>query len=184
MDLANASANGSGADTFLLVDVRGSVVATTDDAGSVTSTRLYDSAGNVTSASGGVSNLGYAGQWSDPVTGLLYLRARWYDPATSQLLGVDPALATTGQPYAYANDNPVNFVDLSGLCSSWNIWCVVVQPVGSAIKEHWRGALTAAEVVGAFACVAATSGACALAVAGATFAADSGEVDTPTQRYW
>ena len=140
VDLANASANGAGADTFLLVDVRGSVVATTDDAGSVTSTRLYDSAGNVTSASGAVSNLGYAGQWSDPVTGLLYLRARWYDPATSQLLGVDPALATTGQPYAYANDNPVNFVDLSGLCVKGFSWaCSTPHEMGAAFDgaRHW-----------------------------------------------
>ena len=32
----------------------------------------------------------YAGQYTDPATGLQYLRARYYDPATQQFLTVDP----------------------------------------------------------------------------------------------
>lgn len=49
-----------------------------------------------------------------PLTDLL---ARYYDPSTAQFLTVDPAVATTGQPYSYAGDSPVNNVDPTGL------WC-------------------------------------------------------------
>jgi hypothetical protein len=42
-----------------------------------------------------------------------------YDPATGQFLSVDPAVDATGQPYAYAGDDPVNRTDPSGL---W--WCL------------------------------------------------------------
>ncbi|HUC14776.1 MAG TPA: RHS repeat-associated core domain-containing protein [Acidimicrobiales bacterium] len=41
--------------------------------------------------------------------------ARWYDPGTGQFMSVDPDLAETDQPYAYAADDPVNEGDPSGL---------------------------------------------------------------------
>ncbi len=41
--------------------------------------------------------------------------ARWYDPGTGEFMSVDPDVAETGQPYAYAGDNPVNASDPSGL---------------------------------------------------------------------
>jgi hypothetical protein len=40
--------------------------------------------------------------------------ARWYDPGNGQFLSVDPDLAETDQPYAYASDDPVNESDPSG----------------------------------------------------------------------
>ena len=59
----------------------------------------------------------------DPNTGLIYMRARWYDPGTGQFLSVDPVVAQTGQAYSYAGDNPTDYVDIGGLdpssdCSS------------------------------------------------------------------
>jgi uncharacterized protein RhaS with RHS repeats len=42
------------------------------------------------------------------------MRARYYDPATEQFISRDPQEATTGQPYVYANRNPINFVDPHG----------------------------------------------------------------------
>jgi RHS repeat-associated protein len=39
---------------------------------------------------------------------------RYYDPTTDQFLSVDPAVATTGQPYAYSGDDPVNESDPTG----------------------------------------------------------------------
>jgi RHS repeat-associated protein len=41
--------------------------------------------------------------------------ARWYDPGTGEFMSVDPDLAETDQPYAYAGDDPVNEGDPSGL---------------------------------------------------------------------
>jgi len=39
---------------------------------------------------------------------------RYHDPTTGQFLTVDPLVAQTGQPYYYANDDPVNNVDPTG----------------------------------------------------------------------
>jgi RHS repeat-associated protein len=61
---------------------------------------------------------GFAGEMQDP-TGLLYLRARWYDPATGRFLTRDPfpglaTLPTTQHPYVYVGNNPINLTDPSG----------------------------------------------------------------------
>ena len=61
----------------------------------------------------------------DPNTGLIYLRARYYDPTTGQFLSVDPLNALTQQPYSYANDNPINETDPLGLCGGFlDLGCV------------------------------------------------------------
>jgi RHS repeat-associated protein len=57
----------------------------------------------------------YEGHYRDLTTGFYGLRARWYDPSTAELTGVDPDVADTGQPYAYAGGDPVNNTDPSGL---------------------------------------------------------------------
>ena len=57
----------------------------------------------------------YDGQYLDTTSGLYYLRARWYDPATGQFTSVDALVALTGEPYSYAGGNPVNGSDPSGL---------------------------------------------------------------------
>ncbi|MHB2022061.1 MAG: RHS repeat-associated core domain-containing protein [Mycobacteriales bacterium] len=44
----------------------------------------------------------------------VYLRARYYDPATGQFLTRDPIAALTGSPYGYAGDNPLNLTDPTG----------------------------------------------------------------------
>ena len=54
----------------------------------------------------------YTGEQNDP-TGLEYLRARYYDASTGRFLSQDPLPLL--QRYAYANDNPANLVDPSGL---------------------------------------------------------------------
>jgi RHS repeat-associated protein len=40
---------------------------------------------------------------------------RYYDPSTGQFLSVDPAVAQTGQPYAFTGDDPLNGMDPLGL---------------------------------------------------------------------
>jgi uncharacterized protein RhaS with RHS repeats len=40
---------------------------------------------------------------------------RYYDPTTGQFLSVDPLVDATGTPYAYADDDPVNSTDPTGL---------------------------------------------------------------------
>ena len=59
--------------------------------------------------------LGYDAQYTSSDTGLIYMRARVYDPATAQFLSVDPAVTITRAPYNYAGDNLLTYKDRSGL---------------------------------------------------------------------
>jgi RHS repeat-associated protein len=63
------------------------------------------------------------GEYTDTESGLQYLRARYFDPATGQFLTRDPLEPITGTPYAYANNGPINTVDPSGL------WGVRLGPI-------------------------------------------------------
>jgi RHS repeat-associated protein len=57
----------------------------------------------------------YAGEYADPDSGLIYLRARFYDPGTGQFLTRDPLEGITHDPYVYASGDPVNHIDPLGL---------------------------------------------------------------------
>ncbi len=48
-------------------------------------------------------------------TVIRYLVNRYYDPNTDQFTSFDPLVSETGQPFSYANDDPVNGSDPSGL---------------------------------------------------------------------
>jgi RHS repeat-associated protein len=58
--------------------------------------------------------IGFAGAFTDPETGYLYLVNRYYDPGTDQFLTVDPDVGATYEPYEYATDDPVSLADPSG----------------------------------------------------------------------
>jgi RHS repeat-associated protein len=81
----------------------------------VAATATYDPYGQQLSSTGVANPLGYAGQYTDAESGLQYLRARYYDPATAQFLTKDPLVAITQEPYAYVGNNPLNATDPSGL---------------------------------------------------------------------
>ncbi len=62
---------------------------------------------------------GFAGELHDPLSGLVYLRARWYDPDSGTLLTADPYHGGWQQPYGhhpyqYAYSNPLRFADPRG----------------------------------------------------------------------
>jgi RHS repeat-associated protein len=106
----------TGTVTWLHHDQIGSTRLLTDNTGATVGTNTYDPYGTGTSTTGTVTTpLGYTGQYTDTETGLVYLRARYYDPGTAQFLTVDPALAITGQSYAYISNNPLNGTDQTGL---------------------------------------------------------------------
>ncbi len=104
-------------------DQLGSTTALTNQTGNTTATYTYDAYGNPTSPppTGITTPFGYAGQYTDPETGLQYDRARYYDPSTGQLLTRDPAASITQEPYSYAFDGPVDVSDPSGLCGAGSV---------------------------------------------------------------
>src|ERR1700685_2420539 len=94
-----------------------SVEQINNSTGAVTVTEqcTYNTYGVPTCEGTSTTPLGYDAQYTSSDTGLIYMRARVYDPATAQVLTGDPLAALTGEPYAYANDNPVNEADPTGL---------------------------------------------------------------------
>jgi RHS repeat-associated protein len=108
---------------YLHADLIGSVRTVTDTSGTIIVADAdytpYGTPVDVTADPvSAITPFGYAGQYTDP-TGNLYLRARYYDPATAQFLTRDPLEALTANPYGYTDGNPLQYIDPLGL-SWWN----------------------------------------------------------------
>ena len=137
--------------TYLYQDQQGSTRLLTDSTGAIVGSYSYDGYGNVTAHTGTTSTqLGYDGQYTDAESGLQYLRNRYYDPSTGQFITVDPALAITLAPYNYADDNPLNALDPTGL--SW--WNPLSWSKGTWEKVGTGAAITGVVAGGVLLCVA------------------------------
>ena len=113
----------------------GSIAALTDGTGNVVCSYSYDSFGRTQACPGIGSPFGYAGREYDAESGLVYMRARYYDPVTGRFISSDPldltglilgtrnggaalGLKVTPQQlnsYSYALNNPLRFRDPLGL---------------------------------------------------------------------
>jgi len=149
-------------------DYRGSTIALTGDGGQVTD-RIEYSLYGLTTYRVGTNDTpflfnGRYGVQSDP-NGLLYMRARYYNPYLCRFLNPDPSGFKGGlNHYAYANGNPISYIDPFGLGavgegSSGSYWIDVgreFQGLGSAVGNTasglWGAATspidTAANIVG------------------------------------
>ena len=100
-------------------DGRGSVSETLAK-NKVTSTLRYDPYGEITTGAPVQDTVyAYNAEQYTPQTGLIYLRARNYDPATGTFTSKDTYLGDKLDPvtrnrYTYANNNPVAYQDPSG----------------------------------------------------------------------
>jgi RHS repeat-associated protein len=103
---------------YLHHDQQGSTRLLTGATGTIAGTTTYDAYGNKTGSTGtGTSALAYDGQYTSSDTGLIYLRARTYDPSTTQFMTADPIASVTRAPYGYAAHNPTTFGDPTGFLS-------------------------------------------------------------------
>jgi len=66
--------------------------------------------GSASSRQGFVGSLGHV---SDTETGLIYMRARYYDPSIGRFESEDPDCQSSNW-FAYCGNNPINLVDASG----------------------------------------------------------------------
>jgi RHS repeat-associated protein len=132
--MAFEQVSSGGTDTYMHHDQQGSTRLFTGSTGTVTGKCTYGAYGAPTCEGTTTTPLGYDGQYTSTDTGLIYMRARVYDPATAQFLTVDPMLGITGAPYNYANDNPLNYGDASGR-SSWNPFSESFWTEGNVISE-------------------------------------------------
>jgi RHS repeat-associated protein len=113
--------NSQGKALYLHHDQQGSTRLLTNSTGKVEGGCSYSPYGTSTCEGAATTPLGFDGQYTNSDTGLIYLRAREYDPSTAQFLSVDPAEPITRAPYTYASDNPLNHSDPTGL-GEWEPW--------------------------------------------------------------
>jgi RHS repeat-associated protein len=105
-----------GTASYFVADHLGTTRAFTDASGAITSSIGYDSYGNVTSGSTS-TRYTYTGRESDTETGLIYYRARWYDPDQGRFISEDPLGLKGGvNLFGYVANNPARFSDPGGLC--------------------------------------------------------------------
>jgi RHS repeat-associated protein len=135
---------------YLHHDQQGSTRLLTSNTGTKEASFTYDAYGNKTGSTGTATTpLGYDAQYTNADTGLIYLRARSYDPATGQFISDDPQVMETQAPYAYASDNPLSIGDPTGLtpwspkvkqaiaqCRAWKNWHSYKSPYYA--KQHGK----------------------------------------------
>ena len=101
-------------------DALGSIRQLTDESGVVTLAKSYQPYGDVLSSAGsGASTYGFTGEMID-VSGLVFLRARYYATSMGRFLTQDPWSGDYYQPmsynaWLYVLGNPINLTDPSGL---------------------------------------------------------------------
>jgi RHS repeat-associated protein len=103
----------------LLPDALGSTVALGDGTGTLQTQYTYEPFG-VTTQTGlaSTSSYKYTGR-EDDGTGLLYYRARYYQPRFQRFISEDPiGLAGGLNSYGYARNNPLNWIDAIGQAPS------------------------------------------------------------------
>ena len=104
-----------------LADGHGSTRGIANDSGQIVQEYNYDAYGNALGFDPGaaLTNILYSGEQYNVVSGLQYLRARWYNPQSGTFNSLDPFSGNAQNPqsynkYAYAHNNPIGYVDPSG----------------------------------------------------------------------
>jgi len=106
-----------GSTFFYHQDGLGTVTDLTDSVGATAKSYSYDAYGAIVDQTGTVEqSYTYTGRELDSETGLMYYRARYYDPTTGRFLHKDPIGFAGGDLnlYSYVKNNPTNFIDPAG----------------------------------------------------------------------
>ena len=130
---------------WYLYDGLGSVLGEVAPNGNLTARRKYDVYGAVRSGDSGSSKqkfVGSLGHPSEDETGLIYMRARYYDPVTGRFASEDPALDGRNW-FAYCKSDPVNKTDPTGKVwiddSAYKLilWYISQTGVILSLSERW-----------------------------------------------
>jgi len=124
---------------YFLTDHLGSTVGMSDTNGNVTESASYDSFGRIQS-SNLMTRYQYTGREADEKTGLMYYRARQYDPQIGRFTSEDPSGFEGGiNLYAYVLNNPQFYIDSNGESPT-----VAVAVVGGVVGAGLGAAIAAA----------------------------------------
>ncbi len=105
-------------DYFYLADRLGSIRGVVNAGGEVVNRYRYAAFGGIREAEEAIPNpYGFTGREPDPATGLMYYRARYFDPEIGRFISEDPLGRRAGDPnvYRYVGNDPQNLRDPSGL---------------------------------------------------------------------
>ena len=135
-----------------LYDGHGSTRALLNSSGGIVSGEVYsyDAFGNPIGfvPSTALTSILYSGELTD-ATGLQYLRARYYDPATGTFNRLDPFAGNMNDPqslhkYLYAHADPINGIDPTGESAALSFLAVIgarlrnaVAVMGTFQKIRW-----------------------------------------------
>lgn len=105
-----------GSSYFPIRDQQGSLLALSDAQGRVVERFTYDPYGKVLTRAGNpLVEPEFAGGAIDPISGWIPFGVRWYAPQLGRFVSSDPlGPDTRGNLYAYAIDDPVDYVDRTG----------------------------------------------------------------------
>ena len=107
---------------YYLNDEQGSVRYLTGSDGSIRNHYRYSAFGETITAEETVPNrLRYNGQMADGLTGLYYLRARYYNASLGRFTQEDEIYNDGLNLYAYCNSNPVMYSDPSGFAATQSL---------------------------------------------------------------
>ena len=132
---------------YFLGDALGSVRQLVNGNAEVTLTKSYDPYGDTIASNGsGQSVYGFTGETSD-ANGLIYLRARYYNPIDGRFVSRDTWERDENQPitynkWTYANANPVMYIDPNGamaLLAAMGVGFVAGVAIGAAVGYFDRG---------------------------------------------
>jgi RHS repeat-associated protein len=87
--------------------------------GTIADSTVSDPYGKALSVTGTPGQVGFQGDWTDPLTGLVWMAARWYDTQSGTFTSRDTfageiGAAATLNRYSYALGNPMRFWDPTG----------------------------------------------------------------------
>lgn len=99
---------------YYLYNGQGDVSLLIDNAGTTVADYEFDAYGNQLEENAIYNPFGYRGEYTDAESGLVYLRARMYDPQTGRFINEDPVKDGSNW-YIYCSGNPIVFVDPSGM---------------------------------------------------------------------
>ncbi len=120
-------------------------------AGSVTDTKVFGPYGQVAGSSGATgADVGFQGDWTDPVTGLVDMGRRWYQPDAGSFTARDAVFGELRSPvslnrYTYANGDPLGYFDPDGQWGfSLKKWAASAWHAASAAYSWAAGAAVTA----------------------------------------
>jgi RHS repeat-associated protein len=111
--------------------------------GTIADSTVSDPFGKALSVTGTPGQVGFQGDWTDPLTGLVWMAARWYDTQTGTFTSRDTYPGSVGATatlnrYSYALGNPLKYWDPTGHFTDGEI--------GAVFGQMWQQQIEAAAI--------------------------------------